>query len=370
MLSVENTVIIAAAGSRKTTFLVEFAIDNPTKRIAILTYTIENYNQIKEYFFDKCGFVPANVKIQTWYSFLLADCVRPYQNFAYTERRIENICFVNGKSAMYVKKTDTRKYFFHNGKNIYTDKISEFSLQINEKSKGLIAKRLENIYDMILIDEVQDLAGYDFDLLELLLKSKISITLVGDNRQSTYFTNLSSRYKKLRGKNIVHLFKEWEKQKLCSIIEKNECYRCNQSICDFADKLYPFMTKTLSKNTKITGHDGIFIVEKSMVENYISIFKPQVLTYKKSSETQHLQTVNFGLSKGLSFDRVLIFPTKKIEEYLKNDNIATVGDIPKFYVAITRARYSVAIVFDGKPKSGQIIKYQQSTEQSLPENCS
>lgn len=358
MLSVENTVVIAAAGSRKTTYLVELAIDNPEKRVVILTYTIENYNQIKSYFFDKCGFVPSNVLIQTWYSFLLSNCVRPYQNFAYSEKRIENICFVNGKSAKFVKKTEVKKYFFQNGLNIYTDKISEFSLLINEKSKGLVIKRLESICDMILIDEVQDLAGYDFDLLEILLKSKVEITLVGDNRQATYFTNLSSKYKKLRGKNIVHLFKEWEKQKLCSIVERNECFRCNQNICDFADKLYPSMIKTVSMNMNITGHDGIFVVEKSKVENYISTFKPQVLTYRKSNETQHLRAINFGMSKGLSFDRVLIFPTKKFEDYLKTENISKIGDIPKIYVAITRARFSVAIVYDGNVKSTEIIKYQ------------
>jgi DNA helicase-2/ATP-dependent DNA helicase PcrA len=242
--------------------------------------------------------------------------------------------------------------------NIYTDKISEFSLLVNEKSKGLVTKRLESIYDMIFIDEVQDLAGYDFDLLEFLLKSKVAITLVGDSRQATYFTNLSPKNKKLRGKNIVYLFKEWEKQKLCSIVERNECFRCNQNICDFADKLYPLMTKTVSMNTAVTGHDGVFVIEKSKVADYISIFKPQVLTYRKSNETQDLRAINFGMSKGLSFDRVLIFPTKKFEDYLKTENVSKIGDIPKVYVAITRARFSVAIVYDGNVKSTQISKYQ------------
>ena len=59
--------------------------------------------------------------------------------------------------------------------------------------------------------------------------------------------------------------------------------------------------------------------------------------------------MNFGESKGLTFERALIYPTKPILEWLKDNAL----DIPptsrcKFYVAITRAKYSVAIVYDYK----------------------
>jgi DNA helicase II / ATP-dependent DNA helicase PcrA len=59
--------------------------------------------------------------------------------------------------------------------------------------------------------------------------------------------------------------------------------------------------------------------------------------------------MNFGMSKGLSFDRVLIYPTVPIIKWLKNcssDLAATSRS--KLYVAITRARHSVAFVYDFK----------------------
>ena len=172
-----NKVIIATAGSRKTTHLVEEALSLPDKKILILTYTIDNLKQIKEFFIQKNGGVPQNVTVQSWFSFLLTDCVRPYQNYVYDKKRIKTICFIQGRSSQWVKKTNVEKYYFQNGDRIFTDKISEFACRCNEESKGFVIDRLECIYDSIFIDEIQDLAGYDFDFLEVLFIITFGITI-------------------------------------------------------------------------------------------------------------------------------------------------------------------------------------------------
>ena len=61
-----------------------------------------------------------------------------------------------------------------------------------------------------------------------------------------------------------------------------------------------------------------------------------------------LPALNFGLSKGQSFDRVLILPNGPIEEYLTSGNPESLKPLTRarLYVAITRARYSVAIATD------------------------
>ena len=41
-------------------------------------------------------------------------------------------------------------------------------------------ERLEQRFDCIYIDEIQDMAAYDIDLIELILRSKVKLTLVGD----------------------------------------------------------------------------------------------------------------------------------------------------------------------------------------------
>ena len=375
-----NKIIIASAGSRKTTYIVNEALSTEGESILILTYTIENINQIRKYIIRKVGFIPSNITIQSWYSFLLQDCVRPYQNFVYDDKRIETVFFpidlhTFKENRRYIKKEDTKKYFFIRGSYIISEHISEFATICNEKSNGKTITRLEGIYSKIFIDEVQDISGYDFDLIELLLKSKITCYFVGDCRQATYFTTCSPKYKKFKGKNIINLFQSWEKVGLCSITERNDCYRSNQMICDFAEKLYPNLSKSTSFNTEQTGHDGLFIVKTDQASEYIQKYNPTVLRYDKDSKTLGYEAKNFGATKGQTFERVLIFPTDGFKKYLADKNLTKVVreknkrtgavkeeikdafHIAKLYVAITRGRSSVAFVFDGESAFNELNEY-------------
>jgi DNA helicase II / ATP-dependent DNA helicase PcrA len=56
--------------------------------------------------------------------------------------------------------------------------------------------------------------------------------------------------------------------------------------------------------------------------------------------------MNFGVSKGHSFQNVLIFPTAKYRRYMRTGDLKHAGSVAKMYVAITRAERSVAIVKD------------------------
>lgn len=236
-----------------------------------------------------------------------------------------------------------------NSNLIISDLISDFVVNCNKESHGLVIERLERIYDAIFIDEAQDLAGWDLELVKLLLKSKIRLVLVGDNRQSVYTTNDSNKNKAFKRASIIDFFKDLEEKNLCTLIYRNKCYRCNQAICDFADNLYPEMQlKTISQNNSKTGHDGLVLVRRKDVIKYAEIYKPQVLRYSKVTNTEGLGALNFGLCKGQNYDRVLIFPTDGIRKFLKNGVLEDIGDKPKFYVAVTRARYSVALVHDDK----------------------
>ncbi len=375
-----NKIIVASAGSRKTTYIVNEALSNKDDNILILTYTINNINQIRSYIICQVGFIPSNITIQSWFSFLLKECVRPYQNFVYPDKRIETVFFPEDVHTFkthrrFIKKENIKSYYLVNGNYIISEHISEFACICNEKTNGKVFSRLEEIYSKVFIDEVQDISGYDFDLIELLLKSKISCNFVGDCRQATYFTTCSPKYKKYKGKNIIHLFKDWENKGLCSIAEKNDCYRSNQLICDFADKLYPNLIKTNSFNTEQTGHDGIFLVKTTQVLSYIENYRPTILRWDRDSKTLGLEAKNFGTTKGQTFERVLIFPTEGFKKYLSDGNLTKVikeknktsgkvkeeikdaFHLAKIYVAITRARSSVAFVFDDISKFNEIKTY-------------
>lgn len=357
MQSKNNKLIIASAGSGKTTFLVDNALSRPDKRIAILTYTNNNINEIKKKFCKKHGGIPKGVDVVTWFSFLLHECARPYQRSVYTKRRVKAIHFPKSRSPHYIKYSDTEKYYFRNGEEIYSDKISRFVIDCESKSKSLVTKRLAAIYDEIFIDEFQDLAGYDFDLLEVFIRSGIHMTIVGDPRQCTYKTNNSARNSQYCGMGILKLARKWEESNLCRIEYHTRNRRCNQKICDFADMLWPGMEKTKSLNNIATAHDGIFMVSKDNIHEYIKTFSPSILRYDRNAETYGYPALNFGNAKGLEFERVLIIPHGPIKKYLKSGNLNDVkGSLSKskFYVAVTRAIHSVAFLYDAKYMGGLI----------------
>ena len=358
----DNKLIIAAAGSGKTTYLIDEAIKNSDKKVLITTYTQANEAEIKKKIIEKINYIPDNITVQTWFSFLLKHGVRPYQGIIF-DKRINGLILVNNKSALYVRKSETEKYYFTKDIKVYSDKISEFVYAVNEKTNSAVVNRISKIYSKIFIDEIQDLAGYDLELLKLLFSSKSEILLVGDPRQGTYSTNSSSKNKQFKKANVVNYFFQDKSIK----IETDETsllvnYRCNEPICSLSNNLFKNFVGTKSGNDSLSGHDGVFFIKEKDIEDYLKKYNPvQLRDSKKKIVNENFMVMNFGESKGLSFDRVLIYPTKPFTDwFLNNESDLAETSRSKLYVAITRARYSVAIVLNYRDNSitDGIINYQ------------
>lgn len=347
----KNRIIVAAAGSGKTTLLVNEALSRPNSRILIATYTEANEAEIEKKFLEKNGCVPSNVTLSGWFAFLLQHGVRPYQGCV-TETRIEGMHFNQGISAQYKKETDLDHYL--NKRNqIYRDKVSKFALKCDRLSEGRVIKRIAGIFDEIFIDEVQDISGYDLDLIELLMDSAASVLFVGDPRQGTYSTSDSPKYMKFKKSGIIHYFRQLVAARTDALIDEDSLsvnHRCNLALCELSDALFPKFPHAKSSNTQTTGHDGVFLVRECDVEAYLRIFGPMQLRYSRSTSVSDCAAVmNFGESKGLAFERVLIYPTKDFATWLNNRATKLRPDSQaKFYVALTRAQFSAGIVIGNK----------------------
>lgn len=339
-----NLAILAAAGSRKTEYIVDTALAMKDGRVLITTYTNENQRQIVQRIEQKVGSVPPHISVVGWFSFLIAQCAKPYQRARVgTPLLINGLNFI-GSRAKSVKKTENQ-YFLDRNNDLYRDGVSDFVVALNGDTSGAIVRRLENIYTHIFIDEVQDLVGYDLDVLDMLIASKIQLTLVGDPRQHTLSTNIGPRNKKYRGAGVMRWFEE--RTETCELQTRDVSYRCNQAICDFADAIYPDMPKTKSSGVGQTGHDGIFYISPKRVDEYLGQYHGViVLRHDKRVNTLGIPAMNIGVSKGRTFDRVMIFPTKPMLEYFKKRDPAILKAPERLYVAVTRARYSVAFVVD------------------------
>jgi|SRR5271157_1126352 len=345
-----NRIIVASAGSGKTTTIIDLACGTMGSRVAIVTYTTNNTSGVEKLTYERVGHIPPHVTISTWYSFLLRHMVRPYQRSLYPES-VTRLYFHNGISAPYSKQENIADHYFGGPGCIYVDKVSKFACKLIEKTNGRPIRRLEAIFDHLYIDEVQDLAGWDLELIEILMKSRIGVTLVGDHRQATFSTNKAQKNKGYAGAKVITKFEKWHKAKLCDLEFQSISHRCVQAICDFADRLHPEMPKTTSLNKVVTGHDGIFAVRERDVEAYMNAFDPQTLRYDRKMKDVPGTPINYGASKGLTFEHTLIFPTGPLSKFLLTGDPKDAGSISKIYVAITRARQSTAIVIKNDSKS-------------------
>jgi len=342
-----NKLIVAAAGSGKTTHVVNEALRIKGNNVLITTFTEANEAEIKRKILQNNKCIPANVTVQTWFSFLIQHGAKPFRK-QFFDHEIHGLFLASGQSTLYVKESSTKRYYFTEGAKIYSDKLTRFVLKCNSSSNGAVLDRLARIYSHIFIDEVQDLAGYDLDFLRALFSSNINMLLVGDPRQATYSTNNAKKNSRFARSKIISFFDD----KSITITRDESSlvvnYRSVAPICDFSNKLFPNLPRVTSGNTATPEHVGVFLVKPRDVDCYLKAYAPIQLRYDKKTQTSSSYPArNFGESKGLSFDRVLIYPLKAFLEWMK-DNNSTLAPTSrsKYYVAITRARYSVGIVCD------------------------
>lgn len=342
----DNKLVIAAAGSGKTTFLVEEAL-KLTSPVLITTFTIANEVEIRKRIIKINKFIPDHITIQTWFSFLLQHGAKPFQG-KYFQKSFSGLHLISGSSAQYVAESNLEKHYFNSDMQIFSDKLAKFAVRCNSQSHGAVINRLAKIYPHIFIDEVQDLAGYDLDVLKLLLASPIQILLVGDPRQGTYSTNNSAKGKKFRRGAIVNFFEAKDLNINTDTTTLTKSYRCNAPICKLSDQLYPDYRPTVAGHSEETGHDGLFLVKKEDVKSYLERYNPVQLRYNSMTPVDsNYEIRNFGESKGLEFPRTLLYLTSTISNWLLDNSLSLASTTrSKFYVAVTRARYSTAIVYD------------------------
>lgn len=264
-----------------------------------------------------------------------------------------------------IRKTNWKQYYFTNNQRVLSEKLSELASECNNKSNGLPIERLTNIFENIYIDEVQDLAGYDLELIKLFFLSKSNIVLAGDPRQTTYLTNHNGRMnEKYRDGKILDYLKDCKQLKDKFSIDTNtlnHSWRCCQEICNYASGISSDFPNMNSNASYQKGNCGVFLVRKDDILSFYEQYK-NVMQLRWSKTNKNViskkECKNFGDSKGQTFDSVLIYPTKDMVEWIENHKKQLKSETKnKFYVAVTRARYMVGIVWSEDTCSATDISF-------------
>lgn len=341
---------MCAAGSGKTWSICNEALANVNngkdpKRILITTYTNKGVDTVNEELAKQNNGVPSQrIVVRSWYQFLLAELIQPYQSYIVGINQIKAFDFSDRYGQVnYGRKGEAKRYFSSNHRFVKKDSASELAVFLNEQSFGSVINRLEKVYSHIFIDEIQDMAGHDLSMVEMLFDSRITVVCVGDNKQATYSTHNAKKNKGRSGRNLWEFCADKQSCGIATIEESMVSRRFSSNICAFANSVYP-NTKNITTNMcETTEHDGVFLIERSDVERYYKYFNPTVLKYSRATDVGGVASFNYGECKGMTFARVLLYPTKPLLGFLSGKKL---DKQEKYYVAVTRPRYSLAIVVE------------------------
>lgn len=377
----KNNVVFAAAGNGKTYSICKEAaalLSETDKNILLVSYTTQGVHSLEtEYRLQNQGVVDSRIIIKTWYSFLLSELIKPYQcllqlkrkvykkevDVVIPENHIRSIAFYNSEAKAPWYNSRHIQYFINTAGDLWKDDVSHLASLCALHSCGKAIKRLENIYSHIFFDELQDYAGWDLEILDMMFNSEISIKCVGDPRQSTYRTNNSPKNRQYRDEKIRDYFIKMSRQKKCAITYENTTRRFNQDICDYVNTIFgdsdgEVVPYTDSMHANIENR-GIYIIANEHLSDYCAHYSPVVLRFNKTSQVgfeNNCKIYNYGASKGATFQRVVIIPVTTVIPFVNEQRPISANQTrSKFYVACTRACYSIVFATDHYQASKRFV---------------
>lgn len=334
-----SRLVIAGAGTGKTTLLLNEAVEHcESKNVLYLTYTDQNAREFEKAVTERIGYQPRSITIMTWFSFLLVHGVRPFPAPGFSHR-IDRMRFDQGIPCRIanVKRGDENYYCPAPGV-VFRSRLSDLAALCDQEWGGEVINRICGIYDLILVDEGQDFAGYDYDLLLALMRSCENMTIVGDPRQQTYRTNNGPIHS-----GCSNVFEFFNKQRFpIDDTSLSVSYRCSNEIICLANKLFPELPKVVAtKGSDDISGGRVYKVKRSEFDTWVQSHNstPTILRYNKLIKVPDgYRVMNMGDSKGLTLGDVAIIPTPGMRKWIMDKPVNLKDSTrAKLYVAITRA---------------------------------
>lgn len=329
------TVVFSVAGSGKTTHLVN-SLDL-TRRTLVVTYTDANRDNLLAKVIERFGVIPPNVHIYTYFSFLHGFCYRPFWR---SEKRTRGMTFDRPVEAIPYPLTNERR-FMTSTRRLYANRLASFLKQSGTIPQVLA--RIEKYFDELLVDEVQDFSGHDFNLLLEIAQADVRCLFVGDFFQHTYDTSrdgsVNARLHDDYGKYIAR-FKARGIRVDLELLSKS--HRCSKSVCRFISEFI---------GVKIESHNDretVVSLIESRDEVLALYYRPDVVKLFLSEHYKYgCYSQNWGASKGLDgYNDVCVVLSSTNLAAFKSGSLHALkeGTRNKLYVACSRARGDLLFV--------------------------
>ncbi|TVZ39765.1 DNA helicase-2/ATP-dependent DNA helicase PcrA [Alteromonadaceae bacterium 2753L.S.0a.02] len=328
----DKRLIFAVAGSGKTSYLISNL--DLEKRFLLITYTINNSRNLRRKVIEKFGYIPDNIKVCSYFSFLYSFCFKP---FLLMKLGAKGVVFQENPNR---RATGNSRYISPKGW-IYANRLAKF---IEEKKiLGDVRSRLEKYYDVLMIDEVQDFGGHDFNFLAQIARSKLDMHFVGDFFQHTFDTSRDANV----NKNLHNEFSDYKRNFISMGFDPDEdtlshSYRCSPSVCKYVqDNLDISIESHRDDITEIYELSGWDDIEPILQDD--SIIK---LFYQNSKKYPFFSR-NWGDCKGEDHyvDVCVVLNDSTLKKFEKNEQASIAGLTKnKLYVALTRTRGRLFII--------------------------
>ena len=331
----DKTLILAVAGAGKTTEIIN-NIKKDDKTL-IITYTENNYNILKNNIIKKFKGIPDNIKIYTYFTFLYRFCFLPLKKGF----KVKGLDF-NSNPNKYIKAKDINYYYNRVIKKMYHNRLAKIC---SDYFIDDIIKRIEKYFNYIYIDEIQDFASHDFNLLLNLIKANCNILLVGDFYQHTFDTsrdgnvnsNLYNDYD-----NYINKIKNSDSNMKVDTVNFLKSKRCSKQVCEFITEYLKIKIESYN------NHDSIIreIDDENTIEKIANDDNIVKLFYQNSKKYDMKNKDNWGNSKGNTYINTCVVLNKNSYEKYKKHKL---NELPsstknKLYVALSRATNDVYII--------------------------
>ncbi|MBY6188457.1 ATP-dependent helicase [Marinobacter hydrocarbonoclasticus] len=332
----DKRVIFAVAGSGKTSHIIEGLRDD--SRTLIITYTENNFKNLKNRIFGKFGYIPKGIKVYTYFTFIYSFCFKPILGH---HVRIKGINWdIPPHFTLRLKRGDRRFYIDRNNR-LYHNRIAKLIEQT--EVVGEVNSRIEKYFDNICVDEVQDFAGHDFNLLIKLASANVNQLLVGDFYQHTFDTSRDGN----TNSSLHNSYKEYIKRFTSAgfIIDSDSLshsHRCSTNT-------YKFVSYGIGIEIHSHREDSTVVEFIDCKERAEELFNcpDMVKLFYQGSFRYKGYTNNWGATKGEDHydDVCVVLNPNTLNKYSKGK----LHELPpqtknKLYVACTRAKRNLYLV--------------------------
>ena len=332
----DHRVILAVAGSGKTTYIID-SID-PTKSNLILTYTENNFRNLRNRIVRNFEGIPDGTRIYTYFSFLYSFCLRPLCGDAIGLRGIN--FDPPSQFSSRKKKGDLRRYIDPHHR-IYSSRIASFLVDFDFLDE--VRSRISKYFDHLHVDEVQDFSGNDFNFLIAIASGNTDSLLVGDFFQHTYGTSHDGNL----NKGLYDDYGKYKNRLEDAGLTVDEgvlshSHRCSPTTCDFVSSNLGIPIGSHQSESTV-----VELVEDASWAEAIFYQAHTVKLFYQSHHKYPCFSENWGASKGLDdFDSVCVVLNKSTDQLAQKGKLDQLPALTrnKLYVACTRARSELFFV--------------------------